>query len=143
MPSATFSHTVTVDATSDRAWAVLQDPTTWERIGPVSDVTNPTFHGDGTLKTFDWVADVGGKKYDGEARSGAYTVNERFTMTLDTSEIAGDIVATITPGNPSTDVTVEITFRTKGMLSAMFFPAIKQALASGFPQQVEDLASGI
>lgn len=143
MPSATFSHTVTVDAPPDRAWAVLQDPLTWERIGPVSGVTNPTFHGDGTLKTFDWIADVGGKKYDGEARSGAYTVNERFTMTLDTSEIAGDIVATITPGNPSTDVTVEITFRTKGMLSAMFFPAIKQALASGFPQQVEDLASGI
>ncbi len=26
------------------------------------------------------------------------------------------------------------------MLSAMFFPAIKQALATGFPQQVDDLA---
>ena len=143
MPSATFSHTVTVDASPDRAWAVLQDPTTWERIGPVSNVSNPAFHGDGTLKTFDWIADVGGKKYDGEARGGPYVVNEQFTMTLDTSEIAGDIVATITPGNPSTDVTVEITFRTKGMLSAMFFPAIKQALSSGFPQQVEDIAAAI
>ena len=53
------------------------------------------------------------------------------------------MLATIAADNPDTDVTVEITFRTKGMLSAMFFPAIKQALSSGFPQQIEDLASAI
>jgi hypothetical protein len=40
-------------------------------------------------------------------------------------------------------VTVEITFRTKGMLSAMFFPAIRQALSTGFPQQIEDLVATI
>lgn len=40
-------------------------------------------------------------------------------------------------------MTIEITFRTKGMLSAMFFPAIRQALASGFPQQIEDLVTAI
>jgi len=143
MPSATFSHTASVTASNTEAWAVLQNPDTWSKIGPVSDVTNPAYHDDGTLKSFDWVADVGGKKYDGAAIGGDYTLNERFTMTLDTSEIAGDVVATIDEGNPSTDVTIEITFRTKGMLSAMFFPAIKKALASGFPQQVEDLASGL
>ena len=143
MPSATFSHTVSVDASPEAAWAALQNPDTWSRIGPVSDVANPTFRDDGTLAEFDWVADVGGKKYDGSAIGGEYTPNERFTMTLDTSEIAGDVLATIDADNPDTDVTVEITFRTKGMLSAMFFPAIKQALASGFPQQIEDLASAI
>ena len=41
------------------------------------------------------------------------------------------------------EVTVEITFRTKGMLSAMFIPAIKAALASGYPQQIEDLVAGV
>ena len=143
MPSATFSHTVSVDATPEQAWEALQDPNVWSKIGPVSDVTNPSYAADGTLTAFDWVADVGGKRYDGKAIGGDYTLNERFTMTLDTSEIAGDVLATIAPSNPATDVTIEITFRTKGMLSAMFFPAIKQALASGFPQQIEDLASGI
>ena len=143
MPSATFSHTASVTASTTEAWGVLQNPDTWSKIGPVSDVTNPAYHEDGTLKSFDWVADVGGKKYDGAAIGGAYTLNQRFTMTLDTSEIAGDVVATIDGNNPSTDVTIEITFRTKGMLSAMFFPAIKKALASEFPQQVEDLASGV
>jgi hypothetical protein len=143
MPSATFSHTVDVDADRQAVWSALQDPHTWANIGPVSDVSNPAFRDDGTLRSFDWIADIGGKKYDGKALGGDYILNERFTMTLDTSEIAGDVVATVASGNPSTAITVEITFRTKGMLSAMFFPAIKQALASGFPQQVEDLATGI
>lgn len=143
MPSATFSHTVSVDAPPSEAWAKLQDPDTWERIGPVSDVENPTYHDDGTLAGFDWAADIGGKRYAGKANGGDYEIDRRFTMTLDTSEIAGDVVATIDAGNPDTSITVEITFRTKGMLSAMFFPAIKQALASGYPQQIEDLASGL
>ena len=143
MPAATFAHTVSVDATPSDAWAVLQDPETWSRIGPVSGVSSPKYRSDGTLSSFDWVADIGGKRYDGTAQGGDYVIDSRFTMTLDTSEIAGDVVATIEDGNPSTDVTVEITFRTKGMLSAMFFPAIRQALASGFPQQVEDLAARI
>ena len=143
MPAATFSHTVSVDAPASAAWAALQDPDTWSRIGPVSDVANPGFRSDGTLASFDWFADIGGKRYQGKATGGSYEVDRRFTMTLDTSELAGDVVATIEPANPQSDVTVEITFRTKGMLSAMFFPAIKQALASGFPQQIEDLASAI
>lgn len=143
MPQETFSHTVDVDASPAEAWAALQNPTTWSNIGPVAGVSNPAFDDNGTLRSFDWVADVGGKRYDGKAVGGDFAINERFTMTLDTSEIAGDVVATIAPSNHSTEVTVAITFRTKGMLSAMFFPAIKQALASGFPQQVEDLAATI
>lgn len=143
MPSATFSHTVSVDASPSDAWSALQDPETWSRIGPVSGVSNPQFHDDGTLSRFDWFADIGGKKYDGEAVGGDYEVDRRFTMLLDTSEIAGDVLATIEAANPSTEVTVEITFRTKGMLSAMFFPALKQALSSGYAQQIEDLAASI
>jgi carbon monoxide dehydrogenase subunit G len=143
MPSATFSHTASVNASPSDAWTALQNPDTWSKIGPVSGVSNPSFHEDGTLASFDWIADIGGKKYDGAAIGGDYIIDERFTMTLDTSELAGDVIATITKGNPTTDVTVEITFRTKGILSAMFFPAIKQALASGFPQQIEDLATAI
>jgi hypothetical protein len=62
---------------------------------------------------------------------------------LDTSEIAGDVIATLASVDDGCEVTVEITFRTKGILSAMFFPAIKAALASGYPQQIEDLVAGV
>ncbi len=143
MPSATFTHTVIVEADQLRAWGALQRPSTWENIGPVASVTNPSYADDGTLVAFDWIATVGGKSYPGIATTTSYDEPERFELTMDTSEIAGDVIATVTPQDGGTRVTVEITFRTKGMLSAMFFPAIKQALSTGFPQQIEDLAAGI
>lgn len=143
MPSATFSHTVAVEAEQPVAWDALQRPETWANIGPVSTVTNPAFAQDGTLISFDWVADLGGKSYPGVAQTTSHDKPHQFELTMDTSEIAGDVIAVVEPQDTGSLVTVEITFRTKGMLSAMFFPAIKQALASGFPQQIEDLAAGI
>ena len=143
MAQATFSHTVNVAVSNQKAWDALQDHNTWANIGPVSSVSNPVNQSDGVLTSFDWVADVGSKAYDGKAWVTDYDMLSRYDVTMDSSEIAGDVVATITPVGDTCDVTIEITFRTKGMLSAMFFPAIKAALSSGFPQQVEDLAGGI
>jgi hypothetical protein len=140
MAQATFSHTVNVAVSNQQAWDALQDHKTWGNIGPVSGVSNPMNQRDGVLKSFDWVADVGAKAYKGKAWVTDYIMLSRYNLTMDNSEIAGDVVSTITPLEDSCDVTIQITFRTKGMLSAMFFPAIKAALASGFPQQVEDLA---
>ncbi len=141
MPAATFTHAVGTAATVEQAWAALQDPETWSNIGPVTSVSDPEYTDDGTLLRFNWVADLGGKAYPGVAQITAHTKPTRFELTMDTSEIAADVVATIDATNPGCTVTVSITFRTKGILSAMFFPAIRQALATGFPQQVEDLVS--
>jgi hypothetical protein len=143
MPSATFTHSVTTSASIEQSWAALQDPATWANIGPVASVSDPVYADDGTLTAFSWVADIGGKKYDGEAETTSYELPNIFELTLDTSEIAGDVVATLASVDGGCEVTVEITFRTKGMLSAMFFPAIKSALASGYPQQIEDLVNGV
>lgn len=143
MPAATFTHSVAISASVDEAWGALQDPDTWSSIGPVASVSDPTYADDGTLISFHWVADLGGKAYPGVARTTTYTKPGRFELTMDTSEIAGDVIATLVPADNGCNVTVEITFRTKGMLSAMFFPAIKQALASGYPQQIEDLVATI
>jgi hypothetical protein len=141
MAQATFSHTVNVTVSNQQAWDALQNYETWGNIGPVSSVSNPENQPDGVLASFDWVAMVGSKAYDGKAWVTGYELISRYELTMDSSEIAGDVVATLVPtGDTSCDVTIEITFRTKGMLSAMFFPAIKSALASGFPQQVEDIA---
>ena len=143
MAQATFSHTVNVAVSNQEAWDALQDHNTWAGIGPVSSVSNPVLQDDGVLKSFDWVADVGSKAYDGTAWVNGYDKISRYELTMDSSEIAGDVVATLEPVDDTCDVTIEITFRTKGILSAMFFPAIKSALASGFPQQIEDLAVAV
>ena len=143
MPAATFTHTVATSASVNDAWTALQQPDTWAGIGPVSSVSDAEYASDGTLSAFRWVADLGGKAYHGTAETTLYQAPVRFELNMDNSEIAGDVAATIEPADTGCSVTVEITFRTKGMLSAMFFPAIKTALASGFPQQIEDLVAAI
>jgi len=143
MPAATFTHTVATTASADEAWAALQQPETWAGIGPVSSVSAAEYASDGTLSAFKWVADLGGKAYHGTAETTSYETPRQFELTMDNSEIAGDVVASIEEAGSGCSVTVKITFRTKGMLSAMFFPAIKTALAAGFPQQIEDLVASV
>ena len=143
MPAATFTHTVATSASTEEAWAALQQPETWAGIGPVSSVSAAEYASDGTLSAFKWVADLGGKAYHGTAVTTSYQAPKQFELTMDNSEIAGDVVASIHEAAPACAVTVEITFRTKGMLSAMFFPAIKQALAAGYPQQINELVAAI
>jgi len=143
MPSTSFTHTVHVDADRDTAWAALQSADTWAGIGPISSVSNDVVDANGVLRSFDWSADLGGKIYRGTTTTTEAIVPERFTLQLDTSEIGGTVLATLAETDAGCDATVTLGLTTRGMLSAMFFPAIKQALASGFPQQVEDLASVI
>jgi hypothetical protein len=143
MPSASFTHTVHVDTSIDGAWAALQSAETWAGIGPISSVSNAVVDSDGVLRSFAWTADLGGKTYRGTTTTTEAVVPERFAIDLDNSEIGGTVLATLAERDGGCDVTVTLGLTTKGMLSAMFFPAIKQALASGFPQQVEDLASAL
>lgn len=141
MPSATFSHTASLDTDVESAWAKLQSEKTWAGIGPLSYVSDPVHAQDGTLESFAWAADLGGKRYPGTARTSVADAPSRLVLEMDTSEISGSVATELMPTGTTCDVTVTITVNTKGMLSAMFFPAIKQALASGFPQQVDDLAA--
>lgn len=141
MPEAVTSHTVHVDSEPSAVWDALQDPDTWQAIGPIDDVSQPLHREDGALSGFRWRTNLGGKHYNGTATMTVCEPNTKYGLRLDTSEIAGDILTLVTPTSDGVAITVTLTFRTKGMLSAMFFPAIKQALASGFPEQVEAFAA--
>ncbi len=141
MPSATFAHTAPLATDIHASWAKLQSEDTWAGIGPLSSVSNAVHDDDGTLRSFQWAADLGGKRYPGTAHTVEAVAPDRFVLEMDTSEIAGTVTAELVSTGATSAVTVTISMRTKGMLSAMFFPAIKQALASGFPQQVNDLAA--
>ncbi len=143
MPSASFSHSVHIDRDRTVAWSALQSAETWSGIGPISSVSNDVVDSGGILRSFEWAADVGGKTYKGTTTTIEAIVPQRFALKLDTSEIGGTVLAELTERNGGCDVTVTLGLTTKGLLSAMFFPAIKQALSSGFPQQVEDLAAAI
>lgn len=141
MPSATFHHTITVDASADDVWDRLQSPEVWGSIGPVQNLWDPVIE-DGVLAGFQWSTDIGGVVYKG---TGTATIQDRpdqYQLVLDTSEMAGTITVDLSKGNPGetiVDVTLEL--RSKGLLSSMFFPVVSRAIGGGLPDQVEDMAA--
>ncbi len=141
MPSATFTETVSIDAAPDEVWDRLQEPSIWQSVGPVQKVWDPTIE-DGVLQTFKWSTNIGGKVYKGEGKALQHSRPAHYELLLDTSEMSGTISVDLTSGNPGgTSAVVSIELKSKGMLSSMFFPAIKKAVGSGFPQQVTDMGA--
>ena len=141
MPSATFHHTATIDAPKEEVWDGLQDPDIWNAIGPVQKVWDPTFN-DGVLTGFLWSTQLGGASYQG---TGTATVQDRpdqYQLVLDTSEMAGTITVDLTSTNGGgTEINVAVEVRSKGFLTAVFFPMVSKAIGDGLPDQVEEMAA--
>lgn len=144
MPNATFTHEVHVSRSQDEVWSVLQDPASWEAIGPVQDVWDPEHDDEGTLLGYSWATSIGGKQYDGTGETREHDRPSRFVIDLDAGEMAGTISVNLESGNPGgTDLKVDLDVRSQGMLSSVFFPAIRQAIGSGFPDQMDSFAAKI
>ena len=158
MPSAEYTHSVTVDTPPDGVWASLQSAETWADIGPVDRVWAPMMD-EGILMGYSWATDIGGRAYEGSARTleherprslGLQPTLEgtleherpsRFSMELDAGEMAGTIAIVLAENDNGTHLEVSLVIESRGMLSSLFFPAIRSAIGSGFPQQVEGMAA--
>lgn len=140
MPSATYSHSTTTDATVDEAWLALQQPALWAQLAGVSEVSDTAFLGDGTLQSFRFVVAVAGQKYQGEAANIRHTVNEEIALRVDSSEMEGTLSVALQPSTRSTELTVNIALTPKSFLATIFFPAISSAVGSGMAELVDRLA---
>ena len=139
MASAEYTHSVTVRTTQDTVWTSLQSADTWADIGPVDRVWDPVVDND-VLMGYRWATDIGGRTYEGTARTVDHTRPSRFSMVLDAGEMAGTIGIDLAPNEIGTHLEVSLLIESRGMLSSLFFPAIKNAIGSGFPDQVEGMA---
>jgi hypothetical protein len=141
MPSAIFTESVGISAAPAQVWDRLQEPSIWATVGPVQKVWDPVV-ADGVLTTFRWSTDIGGKVYQGVGKALNHDRPFNYRLVLDTSEMAGTINVDLTDGNPGgTIATVSIEIRSKGLLSSMLFPAIRNAIGSGFPGQVAGMGA--
>lgn len=143
MPSGTFTHTTVIDRAPAEVWNELMKSETWGNIGPVDDVWDPTHDAAGVLTGYRWSTNVANRKFVGTAAVVDHEAPSRYVIDLDAGEMAGKISIDLVGGNPSTELTVELEFRTKGMLSSMFFPLIRDAIAKGFPDQIEGFADSL
>ena len=140
VPTRTFTHAAVAPVPVDTAWFALQDPATWGAIGGVDEVYGAHHADDGTLVSYRFRASAGGQTYEGRARTSFAEPHRMMVVDVDTPELEGRITVTLEGGNPHTEVAVELTVRSKGMLATLFFPVVAAAIASGFPTSVEDFA---
>ena len=144
MPSATFSHTVEVDADTEAVWTALQETEIWSSLGPVQEVWDPSYGENGTLLGYRWATSIGGKRYEGSARTIEHERPERFVLDLDGGEMGGVIATNLSEtSGGGTAIAVDLELRSQGMLSSLFFPAIRDVVGKGFEGQVDDLAGKI
>lgn len=136
-----FTHTVHVDAALERAWAVLQEPETWGSIAGVERVYDASHSPDGTLRSYRFLAEAGMKPYEGSAQTIEADAPALMVVTVDAAEIEGTITTELRSSNPhGTEMTVSLKIRPRGILAALFFPVVSNAIGSGFPRQIDEIA---
>lgn len=136
-------HRVVTAAELARVWKGLQRPESWGRIGGVSNIEQPTFDAVGDITGYRFTVQLGGNSHAGIARRSEVTPGRRVSMTIDTDQLGGEINVELEPTGDQTAVTVAMTVQSKGFMSAMLFPVITGAIASGFNEEVERFASGL
>ena len=143
MPRQTFMHRVLAMADPNQAWSGLQRPESWERIGGVTKIEHPTFDESGAITGYRFTVVLGGNLHVGTARRSAMTPGRRVSMTIDADQLGGEIDVELEPSGDHTAVTVAMTVQSKGFMTAMLFPVITGAIASGFNAEVERFASAL
>lgn len=139
MPSATFTHTVTVPLSTAEMWALLQDPRTWAAIGPLDEVREPTSDDSG-LAGFEWRATAAGRTWDGTARRDSVEAGTKMVLALESSEMGGWISAAVGSEGDGASLEVTLHARSVGMLASMFWGVVSGSLGRGLTTQVDALA---
>lgn len=142
MPSETFEHAVSIDASRATAWAHLQEAETWEALAGIDRVHNVVHNDEGQLISYEFDAIAGGKRYPGVATVTERVNPDRMVLRIDSSEIDGNISTTLADDHPL-ELRVRLQLRSKGLLSTMFFPVVAASVGNGFPRQVDEFAARV
>lgn len=142
MPRASFSHRAVTPVPVDSVWKQLQLAETWSNIGPVENVSHSQLDGDGRLLSFRWATTVATRHYNGTARVTTADAGSRMRLALDATEVYGSVEAQIeAAGDAGTLITITLEVISRGTLSTLFFPVVRESVARGLPEQVESFAA--
>jgi carbon monoxide dehydrogenase subunit G len=142
VPSDSFRHSAIANVPIDVVWAALDNPETWESIGGIDRVVDPVIDELGRLVSFSFDTEVAGKAYRGSAIGIGREEGRRIGWRIENSEITGTIGVALTPNGQTTEVGVDLSVSSRGLLSGMFFSVISKTIGSGLPLSVDEFAAG-
>jgi hypothetical protein len=137
MPRQSFVHTAVALAPVERVWLELQRPEVWGQISGVTKLDSASFDDRGDLTGYRFNAVVAGGDHPGTATRAANVPGRHMVMEIDSEQLSGTIAVDLEPLGWQTAVTVDMTIGSKGFTSALLFPVISAAVASGFNETVE------
>lgn len=143
MPSQTFTHETTTSAPVDEVWAALDRPETWEAVGGVDRVYDPTVDADGRLQGFSFDTTAGGRAYSGTAIPHERIEGRKMAWQVENSEVRGITSVEIERDDDETRIAVRLEVRSAGLIASMFFPIIAGAIGNSLPGAVDDFAAGL
>ena len=143
VPSQIFTHETTTTAPLDEVWAALDRPETWEAVGGVDRVYDPTVDADGRLQGFSFDTRAGGKAYQGTATPHERIEGRKMAWRVENSEVRGVTSIEIESDDDATRIAVRLEVQSVGILSSMFFPIIAGAIGSGLPSAVDEFGASL
>ena len=143
MPSRTFQHAAIADAPIVTVWGALNDPKSWESVPGVDRILESVIDQEGQLQRFTFESFAAGKRFLGRANPAGREHEKMMAWDIETSEIRGRIIASLSEIDARTRVDVNLRMDSVGVLSSVFFPVIASAIEDGFPRTVEDFARGL
>jgi hypothetical protein len=140
MPSETFCHSVHISTDPATVIAALERADTWKGLGPIEDVWDAKVE-DNRLIGFQWSAKAAGKTWKGTADRAGEPGAGPLQLDLDSSDLAATITVDIAADGSGSNMTVEMTARSKSFMARTFWGVISGALRTGLPGQVEAFAA--
>ena len=107
------------------------------------NVEQPTFDEAGDITGYRFTVELAGKAHVGIAKRSTVNPGNRVSMTIDTDLLGGELDVELEPVEDQTAVTVSMTVESKGFRTAMLFPVITRAIASGFNDEVARFTKGL
>lgn len=138
-----FFHRALVTINVERVWEELQKPSTWKQIGGVDKISDEQFDHHQDLVGYRFTIVVAGTDYQGMATRTLAQRGKLMVMSIDSSQLTGEIGVALTPDGETTGIELTMAMASKGLLAAMFFPAIVRAVAGGFDATAAEFVNSL
>ncbi|HJQ95842.1 MAG TPA: hypothetical protein VJ935_09080 [Acidimicrobiia bacterium] len=143
MASEHFFHRARVTNKVERVWEELQKPSTWKQIGGVDRITDERFDKHGDLIGYRFTIFVAGTDYQGLATRTLAERRRLMVMGIDSPQLTGEIGVALSPNGETTWIELSLAMASKGLLSAMLFPAVVKAVAGGFDATATEFVNSL
>jgi hypothetical protein len=138
-----FFHGARVTNRVELVWEELQKPSTWKQIGGVDHISDERFDEHEDLVGYRFAIVVAGTSYYGMATRTLAERQKLIVMGIDSSQLTGEIGVALSSDGETTWIDLSLAMASKGLLSAMLFPAIVKAVAGGFDATAAEFVNSL